>query len=42
MKSIDEKNTFINCLSNEPFYKVKDELQNIIVECKEKCKYYNR
>lgn len=33
---IDEKNTFINCLSNEPFYKVKDELQNIIVECKEK------
>lgn len=33
---IDLKSSFIECLSENPFWKVKDELLNIILECKAK------
>ena len=32
--SVDNRSTFIDCISNEPFWKVKDELLNIVLECK--------
>lgn len=31
---LDENNTFVDCLSNEPYWKVKNELVNILLECK--------
>lgn len=31
---VDEKSSFIDCISNEPFWKVKDELLHIVLQCK--------
>lgn len=33
---IDPENTFVEALSKEPFWKVRDEITNIILECKAK------
>lgn len=31
---VDSKSSFVDCISNEPFWKVKDELLHIVLQCK--------
>lgn len=33
---VDNESTFVDCITDEPFWKVKNELVNIVLECKTK------